>query len=523
MRGRASLLKIITQKIKICQDQYYIVFYHILIFSIFLEQAVLSFQIPGIGSIYLFRVMLVIMIALTVYRIIKGKEKPDFSGSLKYLVIFFVVVAVHGMISIAFAGDRINTISLLLNWILDGFFLVIIICFNNNKKRIKHTFIAILWNTSLLLTFGIVETFVGSIFFPGFGIGQERITFFNAGLHQIPYIYTLNPNGAVTLIVFSVLLSLAYLLSNTAKSDSYKKKTLYSAILSFFLVGGFYIAVYAISTLGQIALLALGIFTILCYFFLFQGKGKKLPIFIVIIGYFFVILASNYPVVQAKTINTFNHFKAMMYEIIPRKNDTTIDHQPEKTPSIPIPSLIESQPENSPSIPIPSLYPNSFIIDTKSFNEDSYGSGVIRLKMIQFGINTFIRSYGLGVGMGNTEFYARTSDFIVNIKEGAVSALHCFPVRIVSDCGVFALVPLSLFILSLLRDWYRCYSKFFFKSRYHKTLVLTSGLAIIISPLAVILPSDAQDVWLMWLFYTIIAIILDPKKRVDEKLTEEPV
>jgi len=44
----------------------YIALYYILIFSIFLEQAALSFPVPGIGSIYLFRVMVVVMVVLLV-------------------------------------------------------------------------------------------------------------------------------------------------------------------------------------------------------------------------------------------------------------------------------------------------------------------------------------------------------------------------------------------------------------------------------------------------------------------------
>jgi hypothetical protein len=137
------------------------------------------------------------------------------------------------------------------------------------------------------------------------------------------------------------------------------------------------------------------------------------------------------------------------------------------------------------------------------------------LALILFGLQTFIGSKGLGVGLGNTFYYAGLEDSL------PYSDLHCFPVRLISDCGVFALIPLGLFAWFVLRDWNKYRKGYYSQSTYHKVRVIFSGTAILLSPLAVTVPSDSQDVWLMWLFYVILAMTLDPKRMVNDKFTEE--
>jgi len=463
-------------KLRASQEIIYVILYHLLIFSIFFGEAVLSFPVPTLGSIYLFRIVLAVISIFTGYRIFVKKERIDFTGSIKYLLMLFIVVTMYGVISIAFAENQSSTIGILINWVINGIFVVVVICFNSNKNRIKHTFIAVLYNVVIAILLGILETFTGSLFFREESIGRGRIAFFNFGINELPLVYGTNQNYLVTLIMFGVLLSLLFIFCQVAKPKYVTKKKWYSATVPFLLVGGFYISHYSISTLGQFTLIITAITTIMILVFVVNKKKIPISAISIVVGYLLVLLASNFIVILPRILNIFN----LTYEI-------------------------------------PSLYPNPVMFGLKSFYEGASGSGNERLVLIQYGMRLFIRSKGLGVGLGNTLFFATMDNSI------PYGDLHCFPVRLVSDCGVFALVPLCMFVLSIVRNWYKYLKEYYTRSLYHRVRILFSGLVFFVSPFVVTIPSDAQNVWLMWLFYAILAITLDPKRMSDVEYSEEPI
>lgn len=464
-------------KIRLSEDTMYIIFYYILIFSTFLNQAVLNFPIPGIGSVYLFRIMLAVMTSLTIYRLYKKKESVKIGNMQKCLLALFVIVGIYGAVTLFFAKDFTNTVSVLINWIIDGIFLVVFICFNNTPKRLKHTFIGVMANTLLMILLAVVESFTGAIFFPEMATGTERVLFFDFGLNKMIYVYNKNPNYTATLVVFGVLLSLIYLMCKIAVNESNKKgNKLYYILCACLLSLGFYIGVYTLARLAQLALIG-ALILIALFTIIFARKKKRIFMVIAIVCCFFLVkLASSYPIVKVKVENTTIYVQSMFEKTKPVYKEE------------------------------PQAYPNSIVISKKDFETNGTGSGNIRLNLVKFALKTAVNSHGLGVGMGNTIYLAAQDPVL---QKNQVYAIHCFPIRLVADFGIFALIPMAMYAFLLVFKLVKLYTRDFKKSLFHKSFIFFIAVTAALLPLGIILPSDAQDYWLMWICLSVLAVLLD--------------
>lgn len=481
-------------KIRLSEDTWYIILYYILIFSTFLNQAALSFPVPGIGSIYLFRVMLTVMSFFTIYRFYKKKESVKIGNMQKCLLALFAIVGVYGVATLFFAKDFAYTASLLINWIIDGVFVVFLICFNNTPKRLKHTFISVMANTLLMILLGVIESFTGAIFFPEMAAGAERVLFFNFGLNDMIYVYNENSNFVATLVIFGVLLSLIYLMCKIAVNESSNKGNKRYYILCVCLLSlGFYIGVYTLARLTQLALIGVLIFFAL-FTILFTRKIKRIFMMMAIVfGFLLVKLASNYPVVEVKVENAALYVQSILDKT--KQEDTAI-----------VSTDIATEPAKPVYKEEPQVYPNSVVLSKEDFNANSMGSGGIRLNLIKFALKTAVKSHGLGVGMGNT-LHLATQDPV--LQRNNVFITHCFPIRLIADFGIFALIPMAMYALLLVLNLVKLFIRDFKKSLYHKSFIFFIALAAVILPIGITIPSDAQDYWVMWICLSVLAILLD--------------
>ncbi|PWM76099.1 MAG: hypothetical protein DBX59_00035, partial [Bacillota bacterium] len=145
------------------------------------------------------------------------------------------------------------------------------------------------------------------------------------------------------------------------------------------------------------------------------------------------------------------------------------------------------------------------------------GSAGVRTRLLLHSFRCFRDSYGLGVGLGNTEIMAKEQEVIPDAR---IWSIHCFIARIIGDYGLFAAVPLTVIAVMLIKQG--IVSIIASRRKSARPLLALAALYLVIMlcyPVVSTASSDAQDILSMWLYLGMLVIIgntcLD-KKQIGE-------
>jgi len=466
--------------------------FQIMILSSFWGAVLLPITVPGIGEIFLFRVALLLFFCFYLYDIIKKKQNP-LKGCTKIEKIVFILVAIivlYGIISLVRSIDFIFTFKKLFNLCFDLLFLISIILYINNRRKVNITMFNCLINVLLLQFMGIYEIFMGGIFSTHNNIYQ-RFPFFDLRLLQPPIVSFVNENDYTSTLLFCVPFLVMFLLYHYQNTNKKEYKFLLLSILVFIISSSYFIVKVSSSRLVMLAF-SFTLIGIVLFSILFQRKLFKM-VLICFLCITFVFLMENYTVIRVKTINYINTVK---YEIELRNNDKD---EVKKPVILEIPTLPS---KNNVSII------DQFIQVDENTNEvtvNSDTSAGVRVKLMMFAMKTFLDSKGLGVGLGNTEQLAKV---VADEQLGGLWSLHCFPIRLIADMGIFILFPVTILMLMILKNFFSIISKYYKKGLRNKSIIVFTIISILCFPFLVTSSSDAQDLLGMWLYIAGIIIIM---------------
>ena len=481
------------------------VFLLLTVASIFIGSAVLNVSVPLVGEIFPFRVFLPITLFLYLVWALKGGDRfwKDASSLEKWIFVLIGMMILYGAVSLLWAANFLFSFKRLFNLCFDlaFFFLLLRLC--RNKVVLQSVIITILIGFFLFCGLGIYEAFHMGIFDDIY----DRIygeSWFMEYLH-LPVVTAGNTNDYCSILVFlAAVFLIARVLGVFDKNSPFIK---YSPVAIFPLL--FFLITIAGARLNIIAFWILLIVTILCD--LLSGFCKKRIYTLIALAMCCVTFCHQYrqinPRIQnfAEQAKAYYHYQVARWEHYLQNGslenfDSTISPPPTK----PKPETDNSQQGQSK----PTLKDEFFASDengnTTLSTSDSAG---IRTRLLIHSGKCFLESYGLGVGLGNTEVYAAQRGVIPKWANNESISIHCFLARIIADFGIFVLIPLCAITFLLLKKvWHMLIAGY--KTKNHS--VIANMLLILgcigIFPIASTASSDAQDLWAMWLFLAILIL-----------------
>ncbi|MDF2544313.1 MAG: hypothetical protein K0S47_4031 [Herbinix sp.] len=459
-------------------------FFQIMIFSSFWGSVLLPITVPGIGEMFLFRIMIFITSILFVLHLVINKVNP-FKGKnkLEYMVFILITIMIlYGILSLARAIDIAFTFRRLFNLCIDVTFLLLLILYINDRMKINITLFNCIINMIILSLLGIYEAFHGGIFYDKYDIYQ-RFPLFDVGYIQFPTVSFNNTNDFSCTLLFYLPFVIAFLLTHINKNNKYKK--LYIVLLSLTTSLSYFIVKLASARLAMISVYII-IISLFAYIIIFKRKLWSI-IVLCSMCFAFIFVMENYKQLKADTINIANNIK---YKYEKMTSDEVIE-KPE-TYTIPTKETL-------------SLKEQLIVVDeeTNEVTLNTEASVGTRVALLRFSIKTFIKSYGFGVGLGNTEQMAKA----VAVEQlGGMWSMHCFAARFLADMGILVLLPIIIIVLFIIKLLFKLVRSNNIKDSSVMIPILFTVVSIICFPLLSTSPSDAQDILGMW--FCIAAIII---------------
>ena len=451
------------------------------VFFSFWADALGAITVPAVGSVFPYRVFLPLTVALYIVHAVRRRENPwkDASAVEKWCYGFIVILLVCGAASLFRALDTGHTFRRLFNLTLDlcFFYLALRLCKDKTLRRWTLAVLALSLGIHLLL--GVYESVHRGIFRDIYN-GYRRFYWFDRR-YQHPVVTFANTNDYLASMLFS---GAALLLAAGVHWERVRRhRGLLVLLAAWFSVQYF----VTLAGGGRLVLAAMYVLAATFLAFLLLADRKRLwlgVLVLVLLGG--VTFANRYHTIMPQ-IQTFlsENFRAEDSPVSP-------DGKPDEEPSAP-----PAQTEDTPSL------------KDQFFEEDAEtgemvlrqtGSSGVRTRLLIHAGKCFIESFGLGVGLGNTEILARDREVIAG---GATWSIHCFLARLVADFGLFALVPLCAIALLLLkRVWEALRLR---NGRSLGVAVLFFGV-LLMFPIASTASSDAQDLVAMWLYLAILTL-----------------
>ena len=147
----------------------------------------------------------------------------------------------------------------------------------------------------------------------------------------------------------------------------------------------------------------------------------------------------------------------------------------------------------------PSIFDEFYTVDENGNSTlNLNASGGVRVALIKHAATCFVKSYGMGVGIGNTEQLAKMYSVA---GEKNVWSIHCFLARLIADYGIWALIPLCIIVFYLISYIIKTLKKAIAeKNRPQIAYILLFTAVLLIYPIVSTSSSDAQDLLSMWLY-----------------------
>ena len=462
------------------------------VFTSFFNSYFLSVSLPVVGTLFPFRIMLPITAVLYFIWVIKNRE-PIWRGTSaleKWCYILVAILLLYGAVSLLRAMDFSWSFRRLFNLCFDlcFFFLMLRLC--RNKQLLKATLMVLFVMLAVISLLGIYEVFFGGIVNDAYD-DFKRLYVFN-GLFQYPIVFSGNTNDyATTLIFLYVVLLLAVL----RKGIEIRKREYVWIVLMGTVV--YFLALAGDSRLCEACffLLVVGMFL---YFLLCQKRRIRIAV-LLILGILCVEFIVQYRYIVPPIQQYLSEVQAYQAE----QTDT-----PESVSAEPVPSENADHEVQQPTLVLgdqgkQTLEEQFFDTDEETGEKAlrDEGSAGIRVHLLLHAFDCIKESYGLGVGLGNTETLAAQRGVVPEWADKPQNSIHCFLARLGADYGIFALVPLCVIAFLLLK---RIVQLLVYgirsRNRNHVAYAVLFFFCIVIYPILSTASSDAQDIIPMWIY-----------------------
>lgn len=450
------------------------------IISYFWGSTFLSVTLPAIGEIFVFRVFVPITVILYIIWVIRHKE-PWLKGVPvleKWCYIFCAVLLVYGALSLLRAIEVSWTFRRLFNLTFDiAVFLLALRLFRDKLIR-KLSLIALGSVLVIYAALGAYEALNGGLVNLWYNSLREYMWY------QCPVVFSGNTNDYTSSIFFLITLLLVPLLQ--------KRPNIVTGL----------------------AILVMGL---LAHFLIYTSTAR-----LVMLG-FYVLIA-------AITLNCFIRKKMVIYLpilLIVGVICSTILFNNIRSPlagdlALTVPSLDEMV------LDVPSFMDqgegdlqDQFFAEDEQTGEtvlrEDMGAG-IRARLLLHAADCLKQSYGLGVGLGNSEMLARDKQVIST----GIWNLHCFIARLLADYGIFILIPLAAIAWLLLKKiWQSALLAIRKKDRDLFAYSLLCFGSLLIFPIVSTSSSDAQDIIPMWIYLAGMVLFIKELPSCKEENTLE--
>lgn len=467
----------------------------------FFNSYLFRIEVPGVGTWYAIRTMLPLTALLYVIYAVrtKGFFWKDSSILEKWCYVFIAVMVLYGAASLPRALDVSWTFRQLFNLCLDMcfFFLMLRLCRQKGIRKVTLVVCFAMWITVMIL--GVYEVFNGGIVDSAYdGANYQDFTWFLSRF-QYPVVFSGNTNDYALLLVFFYEV---FLLSTWREFHVPQWLTFILTAMTYFLL---------LATGSRLSIFGFSILLvaqILCALFKQQKIARRNAIGMLLCimciqfcnQYMFIIPPiQDYLDQRVAYMQAVGEVAENNHQENDKQGDETSGGQSETTVEIEKPELQIGDPRTE------TLHDQLF--ETNAAGEKvlrNSGSAGVRTRLLIHAFRCFAKSYGLGVGLGNTEIAAR--DY-ANIQDGKIWSIHCFIARIIGDYGIFILIPLCAIAFLLLKS---CFITLFAAQKRKDGQLAAYALlffAVLLTyPIVSTASSDAQDSIPMWIYLALLVI-----------------
>lgn len=449
---------------------------------------IIKFEVSGIGTVFLFRILLPIVVLLFLISVLKKQNTLFEKTKLEYCCLAIIAVfLLYGGISLFRALDFSFTFKRLFNLCFDMCFFYLALRLLHDKKLTEKTVYVVFAFIVLVSVLAFYEVANGGLFNDLYD-GYLKNTWFS-GRYQWPIVFYSNTNDLAMTLVFSLGIVYSFILAGK------EIKAAHMAVYVISTAATYAVTVACSARLCMIAfyvLLGGSVLVLLCR----KVKNIKL-IAIVLVLCFSVQFANQYRVI-VPSVKQFvsEHFGDDAHSQQGDGNNTGDDDTGTDDDSMSSGNVKDHNKKNDIS-----LY-DQFIDDGQLNRTSSAG---IRTSMLIHTFKCFMKTYGFGMGLGNTEV---TSAELGLTKNGnLMTAIHCFIARVFADYGVFILLPVLAAAVIFLSKWIKKI-KFSLrkKSRADTAYCVFVFIFAAAFPIISTASADSQDSILMWLYLAFLLV-----------------
>ena len=440
------------------------------VFFCFFGSSVLLVKIPHLPVLYPFRVLVPITAVLYLVWAIREKRNPWKAGTFLQRVSYVLcaILMVYSTLSLRWATDFSFSWTVWITLCFDLVFFALSLELCSDRQVFSHTVKCSVAGLLIIVGMGIWEVFQGGIFSSRY----DHIFVWFGQRYTSPTVTTGNPNDYAMVLVFTLALVVLYW-TWTEFSGKYNW-------IPVVLTAVVYFPVYA--TLGRLCSLAFWI--LLAAFVLRLLVSEKQ------VRRLLILLAVLMGIVIGVTAYG-DHYTQQMNA---QRPENQIVQETE-----------------------PALKDEIFTVDEET-GETKLNlalSGGIRVELLIRAGECFVRSKGMGVGVGNTAQYAKLDAD----RRGGVWGIHCFLARMSADFGIWFLIPMLLIAFKMVQEGAAYTLQEMKKRNWQGAATGLLYLAtVLIYPIGSTAPGDAQNLLPMWLFMGIIVLFPAFMRETKETL-----
>lgn len=454
---------------------------------------ILSITVPGIGEIFPFRILLLVTVILYILFVIREKEHiwQGTSALERWCYVLSFIMFLYSAVSLFWALDFSHSFHKFFNLCLDLSFFVLMLRLCRNKQLFKATLYTAAIATLLLAILGTYEIFFGGIFNSKYD-SSTYFPVFNT-YFQFPVVTSSTCNEYAGTLLF---ISSSVLLLWARRPDPPTRRKLWTVILLFpyllFLINA-----------SSARLCRIGFFFLLAGMLIWLlSQGRK---------YLWVPAAILSLLLCVEFICQYRYIVPPLRQYLVELKQYRETEPPSQETEPPTSEPATSQkPQLQLGNPVSDPIKDQFLVTDEETGETRLSedrSAGIRMRLLIHAYNCFQESYGLGVGIGNTEILARERAVVTNGSGSRVWALHCFVARIIADYGIFVLIPLCIIGFLLLKKvWESFFDALRRKDFPSMGLSIFFFFVLIIFIFASTASSDAQDLIPMWIYLSTIVL-----------------
>lgn len=490
----------------------------------FFNSYLFPIEVPGVGTWYAFRTMLPLTALLYVIYAVRTKRFfwKDSTTLEKWCYVFIAVMLLYGAASLPRALDVSWTFRKLFNLCFDMcfFFLLLRLCRQKKIRKLTLTVCFAVWVTVMVL--GVYEVFNGGIVDSAYdGANWKTFTWFLSSF-QLPVVFSGNTNDYALLLVFFYEV---FLLTTWREAHVPRWLTFVLTAVTYFLL------LATGSRLNIFAFFIILVTQIMCAILKHQKAARRNAVWMILCvmciqfcnQYQYIVppiqkyldqQAAYTQAVKEAEKNSHQEDDKQVQGNETQENETS-GEQSETTAEIKKPELQIGDPQKE------SLHDQLFEInDAGEEVLRNSGSAGVRTRLLIHAFRCFTGSYGLGVGLGNTEIAAR--DY-ANIQDGKIWSIHCFIARIIGDYGIFILIPLCAIGFLLLKSSLTTLLTALKRKDWQTAAYALLFFAVLLTyPIVSTASSDAQDSIAMWIYLAVVVTYAAQGLETEGKfLTEE--